>query len=148
MSVRQKISNILKYIIVFSALGGTVYGLFTATGDGYSHWSKRLLYFTTQSNVWVGIIYLIIIISSLFNLLFHFWGFIAPTGHTSWQFSHSSHCESVIGFPNSSGISVNIAPSTTAEPFHFLLLSMHKRTNILTSKHKTDMLKNYALLNS
>ena len=67
MSVRQRISNILKYIIVFSALGGTVYGLFTATGDGYSHWSKRLLYFTTQSNVWVGIIYLIIIISSLFN---------------------------------------------------------------------------------
>ena len=67
MSLRQKISNLIKCIIVLTALGGTVLGLFTAKLDGYSHWSKRLLYFTTQSNIWIGIIYLAIIILLLSN---------------------------------------------------------------------------------
>lgn len=61
MSVRQKISNVMKCVIVILALGGTIYGLFTARLDGYSSWYKRLLYFTTQSNVWIGAIHLAII---------------------------------------------------------------------------------------
>ncbi len=64
MSLRQRISNVLKYVIVLLALGGTIYGLFTATYDGYSFWYKRLMYFTTQSNVWIGTIHLALIILS------------------------------------------------------------------------------------
>ena len=62
MTTRKKVSNALKYVIVLSAFLGTILGFFTATRDGYSHWTKRLLYFTTQSNLWIGIIYLCIII--------------------------------------------------------------------------------------
>ena len=64
MSVQQRSSNIIKYLIVLTALGGTIYGFFTATRDGYSFWHKRLMYFTTQSNVWIGLIHLAIILLS------------------------------------------------------------------------------------
>ena len=67
MSLRQKVSFLFKFIIVFTSLGGTVYGFFTATLDGYSVWYKRLLYFTTQSNVWIGVVYLAIILIYLFK---------------------------------------------------------------------------------
>ena len=66
MSLRQKISYILKYIIVATSLFGTILGLFTATLDGYSHWNKRLLYYTTQSNLWIIVTFLGIIILSFF----------------------------------------------------------------------------------
>ncbi len=61
MSLRKKFSYILKYIIVFTALGGTLLGAITYSRDGYTFWYNRLMYYTTQSNLWIGIIYLIII---------------------------------------------------------------------------------------
>ncbi len=66
MILRQRVANILKYVIILTSLAGTIYGLFMATTDGYSHWTKRLLYFTTQSNVWIGVTYLGLIILSFF----------------------------------------------------------------------------------
>lgn len=67
MSLRQRFSYILKYLIVITAFGGTIYGLITYQRDGYSVWHKRLMYYTTQSNLWIGLIYLIIIILSFCN---------------------------------------------------------------------------------
>ena len=67
MLTRQKISSILKNLIIVSAFLSTVFGFLTATRDGYSHWTSRLLYFTTQSNIWIGIIYLCILVLSKTN---------------------------------------------------------------------------------
>lgn len=68
MTLRQRFSSFIKWITIFFAFGGTILGLFTAKLDGYSHWTKRLLYFTTQSNVWVGIIFLSVVILNLLNV--------------------------------------------------------------------------------
>ena len=56
--MRRKISYGLKWATVVTALGGVLLGFFTARADGYSHWSKRALYFTTQSNIWIGLVML------------------------------------------------------------------------------------------
>ena len=34
--------------------------MFQSTRDGYSHWTKRFLYFTGQSNIWIGVTCLIL----------------------------------------------------------------------------------------
>ena len=39
--------------------------------DGYSHWSKRLLFFTGQSNLWIGISSLILAILIIVKLTTH-----------------------------------------------------------------------------
>ena len=44
----------LKICIICSSLGGVLLSLFFARADGYSHWEKRLFYFTAQSNIWLG----------------------------------------------------------------------------------------------
>lgn len=53
--MRRTVSYALKWAVVITALGGVLLGFFTARADGYSHWSKRTLYFTTQSNIWIGV---------------------------------------------------------------------------------------------
>lgn len=35
---------------------------YNAVEDGYSHWSRRLLYFTNQSNIWIGLTCLVAVI--------------------------------------------------------------------------------------
>lgn len=65
----KRISYGLKVAILLSALGGVVLSLFYAERDGYSHWSKRLLYFTGLSNIWIGICVLIILIAPLIKAL-------------------------------------------------------------------------------
>lgn len=59
---KKNISIILKILTVITSLTGVIIGFFNATYDGYSHWSSRLLYFTTQSNIWIGVTFLIILI--------------------------------------------------------------------------------------
>ena len=54
MTVSKKLSVTLKIIIVATSLGGVLLSLITAAKDGYSHWARRLLYFTGQSNIWIG----------------------------------------------------------------------------------------------
>jgi len=62
---RKNISTIIKIVAVITSLGGVIIGFFNAKYDGYSHWSARLLYFTNQSNLWIGITFLIILLLPL-----------------------------------------------------------------------------------
>ena len=63
--MRSKISFSFKIGITVASLLGIILSFTRATADGYSHWSKRLLYFTAQSNVWIGVLSLIMIVCAL-----------------------------------------------------------------------------------
>ena len=58
-SKRKTISIILDIAIAACAYVGTILALVYAESEGYSHWYKRLLYFTQQSNLWTGTICII-----------------------------------------------------------------------------------------
>ena len=60
--MRKNISVVIKWLIVVASFVGVILALFGAELDGYSNWSKRLLYFTTLSNVWIGIVFAILAI--------------------------------------------------------------------------------------
>lgn len=60
--MRKRISFYLKWLITAVALVGVVLSFFNATADGYSHWSKRLLYFTSESNIWIALTCLAILL--------------------------------------------------------------------------------------
>jgi hypothetical protein len=51
--MRKNLSVLLKISLVICAFVGESICLFTAKFDGYSHWTRRLLYFTNQSNIWI-----------------------------------------------------------------------------------------------
>ena len=59
--MKKALSHTLKYLTVFSSLGGVALSLVRAQKDGYSHFLKRLLYFTAQSNIWIGLTVLAIL---------------------------------------------------------------------------------------
>ena len=61
---REKISFSLKFVTASAALIGVVWSFFNATADGYSHWSKRLLYFTSLSNLWIALTFIAILIAA------------------------------------------------------------------------------------
>lgn len=50
---------IFNFLIFLFSATGFLLSCFFAQRDGYSHWLKRLLYFTQQSNLWIGITSLI-----------------------------------------------------------------------------------------
>lgn len=52
---------LLKFLVVLSSMGGVLLSLIYAQQDGYTHWGKRLLYFTAQSNIWIGITFLLLL---------------------------------------------------------------------------------------
>ncbi len=54
--MKKIILNPLKFLTIICSFAGIIICLFTAKYDGYSHWTKRLLYFTNQSNIWIFII--------------------------------------------------------------------------------------------
>lgn len=54
----------LKYLVVISSLGGVLFSLITAEYDGYSRWWRRLMYFTAQSNIWIGCTALLLLLFS------------------------------------------------------------------------------------
>jgi hypothetical protein len=60
MDVRKKISASLNFLIGILSLVGITIACFYGTTDGYSHWSKRLLYFTQLSNIWIGVVCIIV----------------------------------------------------------------------------------------
>lgn len=62
MTKREKLSTLLKYLTVAASLGGVLLSLIYARQDGYSHWGRRLLYFTAQSNIWLGLTFLFILL--------------------------------------------------------------------------------------
>lgn len=47
----------MKIAVAVSAFFGVLLGLLTATADGYATPFTRLMYFTAQSNIWLGILY-------------------------------------------------------------------------------------------
>ena len=53
--VRNKISWAMKGAICVCALVGVALALVYAERDGYRPWTKRLAYFTTLSNLWIGL---------------------------------------------------------------------------------------------
>ena len=61
---REKISFSLKFVTAAAALIGVVWSFFNATADGYSHWSKRLLYFTSLSNLWIALTFIAILVTA------------------------------------------------------------------------------------
>lgn len=60
--MRNKISFSLKIVVVIAAFAGVIWSFFSASADGYSDWSKRLLYFTAQSNIWIAFCFIAILI--------------------------------------------------------------------------------------
>lgn len=48
------LSIIINFLIFITSLVGFILSCLFATRDGYYHWSTRLLYFTQQSNLWIG----------------------------------------------------------------------------------------------
>ncbi len=61
---REKISFSLKFVTAAAALVGVVWSFFNATADGYSHWSKRLLYFTSLSNLWIALTFIALLVAA------------------------------------------------------------------------------------
>ena len=66
-SFRKNFSIILKFLVVAFVMLGLIVSFATYKLDGYSHWSKRLLYFTTQSNLWIAVLDLVLIVKILKN---------------------------------------------------------------------------------
>ena len=62
--MNKKISDLIKLIVASAALGGVILSLFSAEADGYSHPAKRLLYFTGQSNIWIGLVLIFIVVAT------------------------------------------------------------------------------------
>lgn len=56
---------VLKFVVAASAFFGVLSALVHAQADGYTHWGKRLLYFTAQSNIWLGVTYVFLGVFSL-----------------------------------------------------------------------------------
>lgn len=65
MVIKRKISITLKLLTAVTALGGVLLSLFQSAQDGYLHWTKRLLYFTAQSNIWIGVTCLLLVFAPL-----------------------------------------------------------------------------------
>lgn len=51
----NNLSTITKILTIGCAFGGVFLAMLTASASGYTHWTRRLLYFTAQSNLWMGI---------------------------------------------------------------------------------------------
>lgn len=59
---KKTLSLSLKILLVCASLGGVLFSCIFAVRDGYSHWGRRLLYFTAQSNIWIGLTALALLI--------------------------------------------------------------------------------------
>lgn len=61
MNKRKVLSIVLKSLVIFFALGGVVLCCICAQRDGYSGWTKRLLYFTNLSNIWIAALFIVML---------------------------------------------------------------------------------------
>ena len=60
--VRSSVSFALKVLIFLFVFVGQTLAIFSSSYDGYSNWSARLLYYTGQSNLWIGLTAMLFII--------------------------------------------------------------------------------------
>ena len=65
---RNTVSFILKIALVVCSLLGVALSLINARRDGYSAWWRRLMYYTGQSNIWIGTNTLSLLLLPLFKL--------------------------------------------------------------------------------
>lgn len=65
--MRKNCSFIIKCQLCFTSLFGVLLSLIRAKEHGYFPWWTRLLYFTAQSNLWIGITTFIILCLPLFK---------------------------------------------------------------------------------
>lgn len=72
----KKLSFLLKILTIFCSLGGVIISLINAKYDGYSHWSKRLTYFTAQSNIWLGLTFISLLISNAIKVKYKIKNFL------------------------------------------------------------------------
>ena len=70
-STRSTVSFMLKIALTISSLFGITLSLINAQRDGYSIWWRRLLYFTGQSNIWIGTNTLVLLVLPLLRLKKH-----------------------------------------------------------------------------
>lgn len=56
IDIRKKIGVASEISCALLCFLGVLLSLLNYSQDGYSHWSKRLLYFTAQSNIWLGVL--------------------------------------------------------------------------------------------
>ena len=68
MKSKKIISICLKILISTCSILGIALACIFAERDGYSHWSKRLLYFTQQSNIWICLICVAFAVLSILEL--------------------------------------------------------------------------------
>ncbi len=66
-SMRKRLSLLFNVAIPTSAFLGLISSFVYAKRDGYSHWLRRATYFTAQSNLWVGVVFLAILLSRLYH---------------------------------------------------------------------------------
>ncbi len=57
--MRECVSFALNALIFVFATVGIIIACFRAGIDGYSHWARRMLYFTQMSNIWIGAVSLL-----------------------------------------------------------------------------------------
>ena len=60
--MKNKVSLSVKSFISVCSILSVIIACYHAIEDGYSHWGKRLLYFTNQSNIWIGLTCLLAVI--------------------------------------------------------------------------------------
>ncbi len=65
--MRKTLSYLLKIAVVVCAFTGVVFSFIYARRDGYSHWLRRSMYFTAQSNLWVGFTFLALLLLPLYR---------------------------------------------------------------------------------
>lgn len=61
--MRKNILVSIKIATILCAVAGLILCVLNANYDGYSNWSKRLLYYTSQSNIWIIVIMLLMLFS-------------------------------------------------------------------------------------
>ncbi|MBQ8320546.1 MAG: Pr6Pr family membrane protein [Clostridia bacterium] len=65
---RKFFAKTVRILTPATAIFGVLLSLLCAVTEGYSHWSKRLLYFTAQSNLWIGGVFLFLLFLPRFRL--------------------------------------------------------------------------------
>ena len=62
---KDKLSLFVKVLIILSSFSGVFFSLIYSKRDGFTFWASRLLYFTAQSNLWILILYVVIVARKL-----------------------------------------------------------------------------------
>ena len=65
--MRKRFSYILKILVSICSLGGVALSSVLSNKHGYGEWWRAFLYFTGQSNIWLGVSFVLLLVSPLIN---------------------------------------------------------------------------------